>query len=302
MSLFYNYERAGVGIPKNAPKKKPFFAFMDIFTGKFWKLIQLNLINTLFSLPLIAAVAVFLIVGDAVKSLPVCIILLVAQALLVGPSAAATVRVLRNYTIGRPTFLWAEYIETFRKNFKPAALLGFLDTLVALGVGAGFFVYPSLIQTYHNNLIYIPFVLMFSFATIVVMINFYAFLMLVTTNVSLSGILKNSLALSCLAFKRNLITFAVGLVTFTVLGVLANYNFYTVFLLPFLPMSQFLLVVVFNSYPSIQKYVINPYYEQRGEVNPELARGEGNAVFEDKGGQEAPITPKKRKSKGKVIS
>ena len=48
----------------------------------------------------------------------------------------------------------------------------------------------------------------------------------------------------------------------------------------------------FCAYPVIQKYIIDPYYEARGERNPEYARYEnvddGNVVFEDKGGEEAP--------------
>ena len=43
MGLFKNnYERAGVGIAKNAPKKKGFFRYMEIFGRKFWKLIELK--------------------------------------------------------------------------------------------------------------------------------------------------------------------------------------------------------------------------------------------------------------------
>jgi len=64
-------------------------------------------------------------------------------------------------------------------------------------------------------------------------------------------------------------------------------------------------VIVFNCYPIIQKYVINPYYAQRGEVNPEMLHAEslGENVFEDQGGKEKPTeSPKQKKGKGKVIS
>ena len=73
------------------------------------------------------------------------------------------------------------------------------------------------------------------------------------------------------------------------------------FLLPVMPASWLGLVITFQSYPVIQKYIINPYYEQRGEVNPELAQtvtDEEETVFEDRGGEEKPIEPAK-KSGGK---
>nr|MCR5729920.1 hypothetical protein [Ruminococcus sp.] len=62
-------------------------------------------------------------------------------------------------------------------------------------------------------------------------------------------------------------------------------------------------VSCFNSYPLIQKYVINPYYTSRGEINPELAGNDSDeeTIFEDKGGEEKPIE-KRKKGKGKRIS
>ena len=76
-------------------------------------------------------------------------------------------------------------------------------------------------------------------------------------------------------------------------------SFVAISLLPFLPASWIGLVICFNSYPVIQKYIINPYYEQRGEINPELM-GEmevepdpEETLFEDMGGKETPIVKKK---------
>lgn len=47
----------------------------------------------------------------------------------------------------------------------------------------------------------------------------------------------------------------------------------------------------FICYPVIQKYIVNPYYEERGERNPELGPITEediaeNAVFVDRGGSE----------------
>ena len=61
MGLFgSNYERAGSGIAKNAPKKKGFFRFFEIFGRKFWKLFELNLLYFLSFLPVIGAVVLAL--------------------------------------------------------------------------------------------------------------------------------------------------------------------------------------------------------------------------------------------------
>ena len=99
-------------------------------------------------------------------------------------------------------------------------------------------------------------------------------------------------------------------------SVLYTMTMILLFLLPVMPASWLGLVITFQSYPVIQKYIINPYYEQRGEVNPELAQtvtDEEETVFEDRGGEEKPIEPAKKsggknsggrshKGKGKIIS
>ena len=161
-----------------------------------------------------------------------------------------------------------------------------------------------------------------SIGVIALIMNFYIFPMLVSTNLSLKNVLKNSLALSVVALKTNIITtliLAAVIAVYVLVFMFVNikYSMILLFLLPFMPASWLGLVITFQSYPIIQKYIINPYYEQRGEVNPELAQvsaSEEETVFEDMGGKEKPIEPPKKaggkqsgggrthKGKGKIIS
>lgn len=138
--------------------------------------------------------------------------------------------------------------------------------------------------------------------------NFYTFLMIAATDLSLKNILKNSLALSCIALKKNLLTLLISLLIAGVFSVMVILNKSTILFLPFVPVSFIAFVICFNSYPVIQKYVINPYYEQKGEVNPELEsdtsdENDDEVLFEDKGGSEKPIEKKKKnKNSKKIIS
>lgn len=76
----------------------------------------------------------------------------------------------------------------------------------------------------------------------------------------------------------------------------------------FLPAAFIGLVIAYNCYPYIQKYIINPYYREKGEVNPELEfeYAKDTAIFKDMGGKEKPVViDKKVKTKrrgGKDIS
>ena len=60
----------------------------------------------------------------------------------------------------------------------------------------------------------------------------------------------------------------------------------------------------FNCYPVVRKYVIQPYYDQRGEDNPEFdyLKTEEEAVFEDRGVEEPVKQEEKPKKKPKTIS
>ncbi len=69
-----------------------------------------------------------------------------------------------------------------------------------------------------------------------------------------------------------------------------------------LPFAWLTFLAVFACYPAIQKFIINPFYEAKGERNPELPEIDNNEnIFEDKGGSEAPIKLKSNDKKGKVL-
>ncbi len=329
MGLFGGgYDRAGVGIAKNAPKKKGFFRYMEIFGRKFWKLLELNVIYFLCFLPLGAAAVFFLLWGSgALRSgWILSLIFTLLFMVIFGPATAAHTKVLKNFVMEKPTFLLHDFIRTFRSEFKHAAIVGFLDCVIACCIAAACYVYPKLIDQTGSNFYYVLFAITISFGLIVILMNFYVFLMMISTNLSLKNTLKNSLALGIVALKNNVITLLIvgGVIALYVLALVfinIRYSMILLFLLPFLPASWLGLAVVFRCYPMIQKYIINPFYEQRGEVNPELMADEPKddeeIVFEDMGGKEKPMEPPKKKGgkessggrshaakshKGKIIS
>lgn len=321
MGLFgSNYERAGSGIAKNAPKKKGFFRFFEIFGRKFWKLFELNFLYFLSFLPVIGAAALYLVLSSQLGTIlaAACLVLF---AVIIGPATAAHTKILKNFVMEKPTFLAHDFFRTFRSEFKHSCIVGILDCLLVCCISAAFYVYPRLIEQTGNKFFYVFFAITLSIGVIGLLMNFYIFPMLVSTNLSLKNVLKNSLALSVVALKTNIVTLLIVSAVVAVYAVVLmfvniRYSMILLFLLPFLPASWLGLVIVFQSYPIIQKYIINPYYEQRGEVNPELAQAsasEEETVFEDMGGKEKPIEPPKKaggkssgsrshKGKGKIIS
>lgn len=314
MGLFGGYEKAGAGIAKDAPKKKPFFRYWELVGRKFWKLIEINMLLMSSILPLLGAALSLYYLNDVNPTAGYVLAgaLVLLFAVLFGPIMAGCAKILRNFSVEKPVFLVDTFFKTFRSCFKQACIMGIIDVLVLASAASGFYVYPILIEAVKMSenggspsIYYVFFVVSLSVAIAVLLMSFYAYLMIVSTDLSMKNILKNSLALSCIALKKNLITLLIAGLTcgvFVLLTIL--FPHILVFVLPFAPIGFVAFAVVFNCYPVIQKYVINPYYAQRGEVNPEMmySESQGENVFEDQGGKEKPVEAPKQKKKGKVIS
>lgn len=306
MGLFSkDYESSGVGIAKNAPKKKGIKLFFEIFGRKFWKLFEVNMLYSLFYLPLLLAFSCMTRIHNVTLGLVMTIIMILVFAVLIGPATAGMTKVMRNYVLERNSFIVYDFFRAFKSNFKQSAIVGFLDCLILVSVWAGYKVYPVLANQMGSKLMYIPMVISLSLGIMVVMMNFYAFLMIIATDLSMKNLIKNSFALAFVALKKSALTF---LIVFAVLAVMAILVLYVsmsfLILFPFFPAAFLSLVICFNSYPVIQKYVINPYYTSIGQVNPELGGDdldEEEQIFEDMGGKEKPIE-KRKKGKGKRIS
>lgn len=270
MGFFYNNNVAGPGVAKNGPKKKPFFRFWELFGNKFWDFFTLNFIYVLFCLPIITF----------------------------GPATAAMTSMMRNIYLERPQFIFHDFWKAFKKNFKQSFVIGMLDVF-AIGMTIFGYVFFTQWMDAEDNY-WLFFALSMAAEVIFLLINFYIYPQIVALDLKMSAIIKNSVILAFVNLKGNLITLAFYLLYIVLLII---FRIYVLLFLPILPFGWLAFLTVFNSYPAIQKYIINPFYEANGQKNPELPEEEyEEAVFEDQGGKEQPLNLKKNGSKkGKVI-
>lgn len=272
-----DYDKAGSGISKNGPKKTPFFLFLDMYFERFWKLLKLNILTFLFCLPIVT----------------------------IGPAIAGMTKVLRAYSLDKSSFMWHDFKKGFTQNLKYSIPLGLIDILCAASLVCALNVYPALAEQ-NGNFFNVLCVISVGFALTVFMMNFYAFSMVVATDLNFKNIIKNSFYLVCLGLKKNLITLLIVMLVLAFIVIATMVSPLTLLLIPFWLISFLGFIIVFNSYPLIQKYVINPFYEEKGMDNPEYdylkPLDAEDAVFLDRGGEEAPVESKKTKKKGKTIS
>lgn len=272
MSIFGNYDTPGRGIPKAPMEKKGIFKFFEIYGRHVWKLVQVNLLFVLFCIPVVT----------------------------IGPAISGLTKVARNYSQERNAFVWSDFWGTFKKCFKQSFIMGLIDLLFIVAVYVGFPVYQQLAQ--QNSMMYIMLVLFISSSLLFFMMHFYIYLMIVSTNLSLIQILKNSLFLVSLGIKNCIFTLLTWILVVSVHILIFPYSYFLLFAWTFGFMA---FVTAFNCYPIIRKYVIQPYYDKKGEDNPEfdyLKTKEDEVIFEDNPQIEQPVETKKNSKKGKTIS
>ena len=268
----FDYQSSGKGVSKEAPQKKPFFRYWEIFGRKFWKIIELNLIYVLFCIPVVTF----------------------------GPATAALTHVMRKFILEQPCFVFDEFFTAFKKNFKQSVAVGIIDVVGVAALVVALFEFMAADKLPEGMIVYIC--VFICIATLLYIMHFYIYLEIVALKLPLKAMLKNALLLVFLGVKRNFIALIVNLVIITLVVLFLPYSIFVVIVFP---PAFMCFTTTFICYPVIQKYIINPYYEERGERNPELGSISEddiaeNAVFVDRGGSEKEIKASP-KTHGKVI-
>ena len=279
-----DYSRAGAGIAKNQNKGR-LKLFFEILETRIWKLFLLNLIYVLVCIPIVT----------------------------IGPATAGMFRVVKNYSIDKHAFVWQDFKQGFKENFFKAFVLGIIDIIAYTGIGCGIVMYTGAMAQSSDSRSF--FFLLLLAATLsagltFTIMNYYMYLMMVSTNLTMTQIVSNSLKFAFMAPKQNftavLCNIGLPILIFTPIVLVEKLQPLLTIIFPFAPIAIIAFVVSFCCYPVIQKFVIDPYYEERGEKNPERIYDEPaddeEVLFEDMGGKEKPVIPKENKGKGKVIS
>ena len=113
-----NYESAGSGIAKDAPKKEGVALFFDIFGRKIWNLMTLNLMYMSFFLPLILILPLIYACGEKYSdvSLILTVVLAIIFMILIGPATAGMIKVIRCFVLGKHTFICLSRTKIMAKH------------------------------------------------------------------------------------------------------------------------------------------------------------------------------------------
>ena len=253
----FNYEKAGPGISKNGPKKKTFIVFIETFFRNFWKFISINLVFCLLNIPIITS----------------------------GLANAGLTNVTRNIARDKHSFGLSDFFETIKKNWKQSLISGIINIFITV------FLIFSVSFYYHNSnglLNTIGLGVSLCIAFIFLIMNFYIWTMIITFKLSVKQIYRNSFKFVFINMKMNLlcgiILLAIYALYITVFLLIPNYLVLTLELMLAictLPAFRFLLIQ-FCIFPSIKKYIIDPYYEEHPDEDIEQRKNLGIDVPQSK--------------------
>lgn len=255
----FNYEKEGPGISKNAPKKKTFIVFFETFFRNFWKFITINLVYDLISVPVLTN----------------------------GLASAGLTNVTRNIARDKHSFGLSDFFDTLKKNWKQALPAGIINTLVyaMLFFDIYFFWFSS-----KGILASVGVGICVCILFIFTVMNYYIWTLMITFKFTLKQIYKNSFKFVFINMKLNLLCFFSLLLVYAVnIGLIFLFQSafiivltLEIFLYILLYPSFRFLLVQFCTFPSIKKYIIDPYYLEHPDEDIDKRRDLGIEVEEEK--------------------
>jgi uncharacterized membrane protein YesL len=314
MSFFSNlYTKEGPGVYADDPKKGPAGQFFSILGRKFWKIITLNLMYVLFSVPIVALSVVlspmllqFLMPGfnydnilafmeksELTASLTggitpevftntflvflyiLAAVFFVAMSLIVlGPVHAGITYVLRNYSREEHAFLWSDFWEHARKNLGQSLISGLISLIVTVVLIVSLGVYRTIVSNDLLRLTITGFIILIS--AVFTVMQMYIYPMMVTFKLSLKNIYKNAFLFFTLKLFPNIGILLISLLLNLVMPLLL------IVFLQVLGFYIFLMYYLFIGF-GLQFFITNFYvYRQLDrfmiqKINEEVLAGEENA-------------------------
>lgn len=249
----FNYEKEGPGIEKDAPKKKAFILFFEMLKINFWKFIPISFVYILLSLPVVTS----------------------------GLANAGITHVARNTARDKHSFGMSDFFETLKKNWKQSVIAGIVNIVITvLALYAIRFYYRSYADTKSflwlvGLSVTLSLLMLFTFA------QYYMWTMIITFDLPLFTIYKNSMKIAVANLWRNLLLAVLLLISYAFFFLIAYFLPYTVvwvlvgfLLVCTLPTYRFLMIQ-FIAFPAIRKYMIDPYYKEHPDLDIEKRKSLG---------------------------
>lgn len=283
----FDYTREGPGVPKDAPPKSRFIVFFEVLGRKFWNIVKVNLMFLLFNIPallfflffsiyyldLLVQAGVFQIPTDDLVLyligvvIPLFLPFVCFPLITVGPAQTGMTYVLRNYSREEHAFIWSDFVEHAKKNFKQGMIVGLINCVVTVLTLVDIYIYFNLKNT--NMLLSAASALIIMAFLMFIMMSMYIYPMMVTFKLTVRQLYKNAFLFAIMKFLPNLLIIIVCLAI-----IIVPFYFYPAIgyiLMFFITFGLISFITNFYVYPKLDKYMIQPALDKgKNEEETEL--------------------------------
>ncbi|MBQ8541719.1 MAG: DUF624 domain-containing protein [Clostridia bacterium] len=268
----FDYETPGPGVEKDAPPKTGLALFWDIFSRRVWKMISLNAMYALFSVPsfLIHWFMIYFtltlitseqIVADATGTAAVQITYLTTSLAIVlyalfggGAVTSGMTYVLRQYRKDTHSWLWTDFISTYKKYFVKSTLVFVIDSILLFLCGINFYFYGMFAG--ENIIAYLLQGLMVVIVLIFLLMHSYIYTLLVSyEKMSIRDIYKNSFILAIGKLPVTFSSVAINALICALVAYLCFGLIYAIILVGVILFAFVAFVNMFITYPTVEKYL-----------------------------------------------
>ena len=189
------------------------------------------------------------------------VILLAVSIFITGPATAGFTYVIRNMQRREHTWVMSDFFKNFKKNFKQGVIMSVIDLLgyLVLYVALMFYLYimPHDAPEMGTVMPFLGAVFVGALLFVFTWAHFYIYTMMVTFKLEFSKLFKNSLIFAIGKLPLNLlITAFIVLVLYFVLWTTSLTTIIMGVLLPVIILSLIGFIIVFSTYPSIDKIML----------------------------------------------
>ncbi len=265
MGLFTpNYNKPGPGVYKDGPQKHRIWQFFEIFWNQLSKLSLANIIYFIAMIPLVAGLLLCFKLDFSSPSIVVLkhanqidllgFILIIISIFVSFPANLGFTFILRNIQRREHAWIWHDFIRHTKENYVKGVLNGIIVLVTYYLLFTAFGVYRS-------GIFDIGIVNMFLSSFIVIIgiiftwMQFYVNTMIVTFDLKLKDIYKNSLIFALGKLPLNILISVVNIIVLMLI-LMIPIPVITYILWFLILYALFGIITVFMVYPTIDKYMI----------------------------------------------
>ncbi|MHC1694344.1 MAG: DUF624 domain-containing protein [Eubacteriales bacterium] len=318
----FDYTRPGKGVKKEQAyiPGMGLKRFFIIYKDRFWRLITLNLLFIIANFPIVFAVialtgyfnadstapanilyapiygAMTLSPSPALSALNgvyglhvgisvmttgtfICYALALLSVFTFGIANTGMTYILRGFIRMEPVDTWRDFWGAAKRNLKQAIPMGILDMLILI-----LLVFDIVYLNYYSADMGMTVMLVISIfvAVMYFFMRFSIYMLLITFNLPIRKIMKNSFIFASLNLKNNILAL-VGIMALCLLnaGLFMITPGFGVLLPLLLLISNCSFMSTYSAYAAIKKHMIDPY--EKEHPKPKSDTDDDDVIFEDRG-------------------